>query len=257
MSRHQNGGEPRRRWPPPGPLGQPALIHRRQAGDAHPIEQPGDLRLVETQGPGTQLGKVSRRAQPGHAHGRVRAGGDNQLNSRRAIAEKHGDLGADLRCLSPVEIIKDDDQIPGPLSQLLEEHGQCGIGDPVRVRPQGSKRTAADRPLMLGDHRDDLRPQAHRFNVARVESHPGERRRRINAGPFGEQRGLAEPRRGTHQSQCPAATRAQYIEQLRPGSPSPAATGSGQAWPGSVQHRAHPAPGARPCFPGHTTSPPT
>ena len=148
-----------------------------QAGDPHPLEETGQLAHLEAQRIRAHLDQLPGRPQPGHAQRRVGAGGHDQLDPGRAVAQERLHLGVHVGVLGEVVVVEDDHHVPVACGQLVEQDRQHRVGDPVRTGAQRRQRPGADGGIRARQRGDDMAPQPDGFGVAAVQTSP--RRRNV------------------------------------------------------------------------------
>ena len=144
-----------------------------QARSPMPSKKRATSVVVEAQRVRPDLHQVPARAQPRHPEGRVRPGGDHQLDPLRAVAHELGEQRADLGRLGAVVVVEDQDRA-GPSPAAARRTARGSATSPIR---SGPARIAASRrltPAPPGQRRGDVRPEPLRLAVAGVQRHPGE-----------------------------------------------------------------------------------
>ena len=192
-----DGGEEHGRRPALGPVVQELDVIGVQGDPVAFDEELARLGGRERQLVGAQLGEVAGGAQPRQAERRVRAGqGDEPEVGRQTpqrVRERGQWVGLGHR-LKVVEHEVDRAAVRGdPVHQLVDRpFDQAGVcAEPAERAPPEVGADAVDRGR-------EVRPQAHRVVVARIERDPGERRVAVR-GPGPHRGRLAVSGGGGHE----------------------------------------------------------
>ena len=189
------------------------------------IPMPSKKRATSVASKRSASARTSTRSPPARnratPEGRVRPGGDHQLDPLRAVSHELREQRADLGRLGTVVVVeheRDTGSTVGTVAavgQRVEQPWQRDVADAARPCPHRIDRRRGDAGLDTGQRRRHVRPEPLRLDVPGVERHPGEPAEEVGLRPLRQQRGLAEPGRCADQGQRPAPSRAQGVQQPR------------------------------------------
>ena len=182
----------------------PAL--RSQAGGL--VEVGGGLVGGEPQVGGADLDQLAADPPPSQRQVGVGAGADHDVHVRREVLEQEGHPLADVVAVDQVVVVEHQPHLRRCRGQLVEQRGEHEVGRHGRGAEELQRRradagTAPWRAVTTYVQNDagslsDGSSESH----ATARSSPG-----VVVQPRGEQRRLAEPRRGRHQGQRESARR--------------------------------------------------
>jgi hypothetical protein len=181
------------------------------------VQQCPDPGLVEAQRLLGHLAELAPDPQPRHADGRRDPGGNGHVEATRAVLEQERDAVVDLRLADQVVVVEHQHDVRGRPRQRVDQRRQAGVLRGGRRRRQRGVDGLRDVEARPPERRGDVRPEANRVVVARVDRQPGERQPSgLGGAPLHEQRGLAGAGRRLDEGEAAMQPVPQALDQPRP-----------------------------------------
>ena len=202
LAPERQGGQLQTGRPPFGPGRQRGHRVVGQLGPDRSAQQGPRLLRHEAQVGGAQLGQLPPRSQPRQRQGRVGAAGQQELQFPRPMLEQKGHRRVHRLGVDQVVVVQDQDlALTRSGRQLVDQRRHQRLERRRRRRSeQRGNLLGESRPCPV-QRRGGVAPEPGRVVVAGVQRQPCDRPPAV-VGPVGQQRGLAEPGRGTDQDQA-------------------------------------------------------